>query len=94
MLCGDGGTANCSAGTPPSNITTLISNANTMINSLFSSTADLTKLKIALIPYVTTVNVGGQLCTGPSTCTRISQNSCSGDFNDYNGNMIAMPVRR
>ena len=92
MLCGDGGTSNCSSGVPPSHITTLVSNANTMINTLFSNTTDLTKLKMAVVPYVTTVNAAGSLCSGATTCNYVATDSCSGDFLDYKNNIISNAV--
>jgi len=58
MLCGDGGTSSCNTGVPPSHITSLIADAKDIVDTLFANSSDPSKLKIALVPYVTTVNVG------------------------------------
>ncbi len=57
MLCGDNA-GNCSQGVPPSHITSLVVDANEIVNTLFATSTDVNKLKIAVVPYVTTVNVG------------------------------------
>ncbi len=86
MLCGDQELSNCSAGVPPSHMTTLIADANQIVNTLFSTSADTSKLKIAVIPYVTTVNVGKEFCSGASTCSNIAMSGTS--FLDIKGNVI------
>jgi Flp pilus assembly protein TadG len=78
MLCGDQELNNCTAGTPPSHITTLISNAQTVVNTIYNnSTADLSKLKIGLVPYVTTVNVGKEFCSSSTSCNNMKKDGNS-----------------
>ena len=86
MLFGDGGLSDCSSGVPPSHITTLIDDANQIVDTLFATSADTSKLKIALVPYVTTVNVGTEFCSGASTCSSVAMSGSS--FLDIHGNVI------
>ncbi|HUC66431.1 MAG TPA: pilus assembly protein [Stellaceae bacterium] len=88
MMCGDGEIANCSSGT--AHIDTLRTDAQQIVDTLFADSADPSKLKISVVPYVTSVNVGGAFCSGPQTCSNI-QNDCSGDFVTDNGNTIYNP---
>lgn len=88
MMCGDGGLSNCSSGT--AHIDTLKTDAQSIVDTLFSTSVDPSKLKISVVPYVTAVNVGGAFCTGPRTCSNIT-NDCSGDFVTDNGNTIYNP---
>jgi Flp pilus assembly protein TadG len=88
MMCGDGETSNCSSGT--AHIVTLRTDAQQIVDTLFADSADPSKLKISVVPYVTAVNVGGAFCSGPRTCSNIT-NDCSGDFVTDNGNTIYNP---
>jgi Flp pilus assembly protein TadG len=90
MMCGDGEIPNCSSGT--AHIDTLRIDAQQIVDTLFQDSVDPTKLKISVVPYVTAVNVGGAFCTGPQTCSNIS-NDCSGDFVTDNGNTIFNPSK-
>lgn len=73
MVCGDSGytTGLCTQGTP--HITSLISAANSIVATLFA-TPSLTNLKMAVVPYVTTVNPGSKI-TSYVTMTDIDGNS-------------------
>jgi Flp pilus assembly protein TadG len=88
MMCGDGGLSACSSGT--AHIDTLKTDAQSIVDTLFSTSVDTSKLKISVVPYVTAVNVGGAFCTGPRTCSNIT-NDCIGDFATDNGNTIYNP---
>ena len=90
MMCGDGGTSSCNSGT--AHIDTLRIDAQQIVDTLFKDSVDPTKLKISVVPYVTAVNVGGAFCTGPQTCSNIT-NDCSGDFVTDNGNTIYNPSK-
>jgi Flp pilus assembly protein TadG len=59
MTCGDAGDQSqsaCAQGTP--HIHTLVADTQDIINTLFSQSQDTSKLKVAIVPYVTAVNVG------------------------------------
>ena len=56
MLCGDSGMSSCSSGT--SHIVSLRQYSQTIVDQLYSYSTDTSRLKIGLVPYVTTVNVG------------------------------------
>ena len=73
MVCGDSGytTGQCTQGTP--HITSLISAANSVVTTLFN-TPTLSNLKIAIVPYVTTVNPGPKVTTYV-TMTDVNGNS-------------------
>jgi Flp pilus assembly protein TadG len=90
MMCGDGGISSCNSGT--AHIDTLRTDAQQIVDTLFQDSVDPTKLKISVVPYVTSVNVGGAFCTGPQTCSNIT-NDCSGDFVTDNGNTIYNPSK-
>jgi Flp pilus assembly protein TadG len=89
MMCGDGGASNCSSGT--AHIDTLKTDGQQIVDTLFADSVDPTKLKIAVVPYVTAVNVGPAFCSGPRTCSNIATDNCSGDFVDDQGNPIYNP---
>jgi Flp pilus assembly protein TadG len=73
MVCGDSGytTGTCTSGT--SHITSLISAANSIVTTLFN-TPSLTNLKVAIVPYVTTVNPGSKI-TQYVTMTDVAGNA-------------------
>lgn len=87
MLCGDGG--GCST---PSHISALITDANAIIDTLFAASADPTRLKIAIVPYVTTVNIGsacGNTATQGSPCVPLPYKDIYGNLiKDLNNNNI------
>ena len=86
MMCGDAGSNNCSQGVPPSHMDTLRTDAQNIIQTLFDASPDPTKVKIAIGPYVTAVNVGPALGSSLNTYMRID--SKSGAYLDYLGNKI------
>jgi Flp pilus assembly protein TadG len=83
MMCGDGSGCNT-----PSHISTLKTDAQQIVDTLFADSVDPTKLKIAVVPYVTAVNVGPALCSGPKTCNNIATD-CAGNFITDGGNSPA-----
>jgi Flp pilus assembly protein TadG len=83
MLCGDGGNSNCSQGVPPSHITSLVTYSNEIVNTLFSQSTDISKLRIAVVPYVTTVNVGPALSQSSTLNTYVPS-----PYKDIGGNLI------
>ena len=89
MMCGDGGTGNCSQGVPPSHITTLVSDATDIVNTLFSNSVDIAKLKIAVVPYVTSVNIGPAMNATGILNTYVP--STAGVYKDYKGVAIKNP---
>lgn len=95
MMCGDSYPTTCNTGVPPSHMDTLRTDAQDMINALFSQTPDVSKLYVAIVPYVTAVNVSTAMTTqtGPMTTslnntmsTNIPQSGSK--YVDYNGNAI------
>ena len=104
MLCGanEGAASTCGADVAAadttctnssnnSRICTLINAAKNFTNTLTSAINASQQLYISIVPYVTTVNVGGSLsCTdGTTTCgSHITTDSCSGDFVDDKLNPI------
>jgi Flp pilus assembly protein TadG len=58
MMCGDGEMSACSQGVPPTHMDTLRIDAKQIIDTLFADSTDTSKLKIAVVPYVTSVNIG------------------------------------
>jgi Flp pilus assembly protein TadG len=104
MLCGanEGAASTCGADVAAadttctnssnnSRICTLINAAKNFVNTLTSAINASQQLYISIVPYVTTVNVGGSLsCTdGTTTCgSHITTDSCSGDFVDDKLNLI------
>jgi Flp pilus assembly protein TadG len=107
MLCGanEGDLATCGADVVASDTTcantsnhsricTLINAARQFVNTLTSAITASQQLYIAIVPYVTTVNVGNSFCTGATSCSHIVTD-CSGDFADDRGNAIgiAAPIQ-
>jgi Flp pilus assembly protein TadG len=91
--CGNGVVASdttCTNANNTSRICTLINAATQFVNTLTSAINSAQQLYIAVVPYVTTVNVGSALCSGATTCTNIKTDAPSGDFADLRGNI--MPV--
>lgn len=64
--------------------------ANQFINTIFNAVTVADQLYVSVVPYVTTVNVGPALCTGPLSCSSIAMNS--GFFTDENGKWITTPA--
>lgn len=96
MMCGDQESSNCSAGVPPTHMDTLRTDAQSIVDTLFSNSVDTSKLFISVVPYVTAVNIGPAMTTqtGPLTgsqnntmSTNVPTNT-SGGYNDYKGNAI------
>jgi Flp pilus assembly protein TadG len=91
--CGNGVVASdttCTNANNTSRICTLINAATQFVNTLTSAINSAQELYIAVVPYVTTVNVGSALCSGATTCSNIKTDAPSGDFADLRGNI--MPV--
>ena len=89
--CGTGVVATdttCTNASNGSRICTLIKAATQFVNTLTAAISSAQQLYISVIPYVTTVNVGNALCTGPTSCTSIAMTGS--DFTDLRGNI--MPV--
>jgi Flp pilus assembly protein TadG len=78
----------CTDPTNQSRICTLISASTKFVNTLTSAISSSQQLYISIVPYVTTVNVGNSFCTGATSCSHITTDSCSGDFTDDKGNII------
>lgn len=78
----------CTNANNGSRICTLIKAATSFVNTLTGAITSAQQLYISVVPYVTTVNVGNALCTGASSCSHITTNSCSGDFTDDKLNLI------
>jgi Flp pilus assembly protein TadG len=86
MLCGDGG--GC---TTPDHESALVSaTQNDLLTPIFNNTTDTTKLKVALVPYVTTVNVGPALASKGLLSTAIQTGSGvnAGKYTDIHGAVI------
>ena len=64
--------------------------ANQFINTIFNAVTVSDQLYVSVVPYVTTVNVGPALCSGPLSCSSIATNS--GFFIDENGKWITTPA--
>ncbi len=88
MMCGDGETSNCSQGT--AHIDSLRTDAQQIIDTLFASSVDTSKLKIAVVPYVTAVNIGPAASSTGLLNTLVP--NASGVYKDYNGNKIVDPT--
>ncbi len=100
MLCGNTGTGNCSAdgvvssdttctnASNKSRICTLIPAAKQFVTTIQNAITAPQSIYISVVPYVTTVNVGGQFCTdGAISCPNIAT-GCGGAFMDRKGNPI------
>ena len=70
-----------------SRICELTNAANNFVTTVFSGVTSNQQLYMAVVPYVTQVNVGAALCTGPTTCTSIAKDA-SGHFTDETGSVI------
>jgi Flp pilus assembly protein TadG len=79
----------CTNSSNTSRICTLINAATQFVNTLTSAINSAQQLYIAVVPYVTTVNVGNALCPN-GVCSNIATDAPSGDFADLRGNI--MPV--
>src|SRR5882762_662079 len=101
MLCGadDSSESNCGSdvvqadtsctnSSNNSRICTLRNAATDFVNTLTSAINSSQQLYMAIVPYVTTVNVGDSFCSGATSCTHIT--ATTGNFTDLRGNM--MPV--
>ena len=88
MMCGDGGMSNCSSGT--AHINALKTDAQQVVDTLFKSSADTSKLKIAIVPYVTAVNIGPAASSTGILNTLVP--NVSGVYKDYKGNKILDPT--
>jgi Flp pilus assembly protein TadG len=78
----------CTDSTNHSRICTLRNASIEFVNTLTSAINTSQELYMAIVPYVTTVNVGDTFCSGATSCTNIA--ATSGNFTDMRGNM--MPV--
>jgi Flp pilus assembly protein TadG len=78
----------CTNSSNGSRICTLINATTQFVNTLTSAISSAQQLYISVVPYVTTVNVGNSLCTGATSCSHITTDTCSGDFTDLRGNII------
>jgi Flp pilus assembly protein TadG len=90
--CGNGVVASdttCTNANNTSRICTLINAATQFVNTLTSAINSAQQLYIAVVPYVTAVNIGNALCPN-GTCSNIKTDAPSGDFADLRGNI--MPV--
>lgn len=90
MMCGDNSSGTGSPCTTPAHIAALKTDAQQIVDTLFADSTDPSKLKISVVPYVTSVNVGGAFCSTGTSCTNIATD-CSGDFITDNGNTIYNP---
>jgi Flp pilus assembly protein TadG len=94
MTCGDSGNSpasGCANGVPPSHMDTLRADAKIAIDTLFSNTPPGTSLKIALVPYVTSVNIG--LALGGNLNTYVptaAPNDVNGNPTYYDYNSVAV----
>jgi hypothetical protein len=79
----------CTNSSNTSRICTLINASTQFVNTLTSAINSAQQLYIAVVPYVTTVNVGNALCPN-GVCSNIATDAPSGDFADLRGNI--MPV--
>jgi len=78
----------CANANNQSRICTLINAATQFVNTLTSAISSAQQLYISIVPYVTTVNIGNSFCTGATSCSHITTDSCSGDFLDDKLNLI------
>src|SRR5271167_4057985 len=89
--CGNGVVASdttCTNSNNTSRICVLRNAATQFVNTLTSAISSAQQLYISIVPYVTTVNVGNSLCSGATSCSHITTDTCSGDFTDLRGNII------
>jgi len=88
MMCGDGGISNCSSGT--AHIVSLKTDAQQIIDTLFAASIDTSKLEIAVVPYVTAVNIGPAASSTGLLNTLVP--NVNGVYKDYKGNKILDPI--
>ena len=87
MMCGDGYPTTCDT---PSHISTLRTDGQDIIDTLFADSADPSMLKIAIVPYVTAVNIGPAMSQSGILNTNVP--STSGVYYDYKGVAIKDPT--
>ena len=81
----------CTDSSNQSRICTLRNASLQFLSTMESAITASGQLYIGVVPYVTTVNVGPVLCTAAFSCNNITTDSCSGDFTDDKGNIVAFP---
>jgi Flp pilus assembly protein TadG len=81
----------CTNSSNQSRICTLRNASLQFLNTMKGAITTSGQLYIGVVPYVTTVNVGPTFCTNSFACNNIAQDSCSGDFTDDSGNIVAFP---
>ena len=94
--CSGGVNASDTGCTDPSNqsrICTLRNASLQFLTTMKNAVTTSGQLYIGVVPYVTTVNVAPLFCTNATgfSCQHITQDSCSGDFTDDSGNIVAFP---
>jgi Flp pilus assembly protein TadG len=75
-----------------SRICTLRNAATQFVNTLTSAITSSEQLYISVVPYVTTVNVGGALCSGATTCSSIATDASSGAWTNEMGGIVTLPT--
>jgi len=75
----------CTDSTNNSRICTLRNASINFVNTLTSAINSSQQLYMAVVPYVTTVNVGDSFCTSATSCSNIT--ATSGNFTDLRGNI-------
>jgi Flp pilus assembly protein TadG len=91
----------CTASNNQSRICTLRNAALQFLTTLKNDASAPDSIYMAIVPYVTTVNVGynqyattNTLCTDSNTCSNIATDAPSGDFIDERGNILpTIPVQ-
>lgn len=68
----------CTNASDQSRICTLMNASTNFVNILASAMTASDQLYVGVVPYVTTVNVGGSFCTGALTCNSNIATDCSG----------------
>lgn len=69
---------NCTNASDQSRICTLMNASTNFVNILANAMSSSDQLYIGVVPYVTTVNVGGSFCTGALSCNSNIATDCSG----------------
>ncbi|HYM01991.1 MAG TPA: TadE/TadG family type IV pilus assembly protein [Stellaceae bacterium] len=91
-LCQGGVIASDTTCTNPSNqsrICVLRNAATQFVNTLTSAISSAQQLYIGVVPYVTTVNVGGSLCSSGTNCNSMETDGCTdGDWISQTGTPI------
>jgi Flp pilus assembly protein TadG len=80
----------CSNSSNQARICELRNAANQFINTIFNAVTVSDQLYVSVVPYVTTVNVGPALCSGPTSCNGIAMSGSI--FTDEFGNWIYTPA--